>query len=124
MAHPDYEKAKAAGKLRTPIAKSAFTDEDLRKHPAVLAIVDEGLTYEAASKQHGVSTMTLYGWVKRVFPDKVGSKARSAKLGSDQSAANAILEMLDAQVQTAAAQLNTTPAKLLRVLIARVPDNT
>ena len=55
----------AAGKRRTGRAQK-MDDEELAKHHAVVDVVKHQMTYQQAAKKHGMATMTLFRWVKKV----------------------------------------------------------
>ena len=69
-----YTALQAANPDRHPLNLERLSTEDLVSHPAVLAIVNDGMTYAKASETFGVRVMTLHGWVKKLYPDGIGRK--------------------------------------------------
>lgn len=69
LKHPDYEKAKAAGNILAKPAMATRDVAELRKHPAVIDVVDNGMTYAAAGEKHGEYAATVHDWVHKAYPD-------------------------------------------------------
>ena len=69
-----YAAMQEANPNRHPLNLERLSMEELSSHPAVLAIVNDGMTYAKASETFGVRVMTLHGWVKKLYPDGIGRK--------------------------------------------------
>lgn len=121
LAHPDYEKAKLAGKLHTAPTTTPHTPEDLAKHPAVVDLIQSGAPYESVAARHGLQTTTLYRWVKKAFPDYVsphGTGPRSAsKVGQTRSRLEEqTISMLLASINAASENLGISATRLIRMV--------
>lgn len=113
-------------------------------HPAVLAIVNDGMTYAKASETFGVRVMTLHGWVKKLYPDGIGRK-RGRKSGGhvddvkEEPAepapqpdlltttpppdhTHAVLTPITASIQAAASVLGLTYHQVLAKLLEQAPE--
>lgn len=69
LKHPDYERAKAAGNIQAKPVMAPRDVGELRKHPAVIDVVDNGMTYAAAGEKHGEYAATVHDWVHKAYPD-------------------------------------------------------
>lgn len=71
LGNPELAQAYKALQAKTP-ERRAFIHrkldlEDLKEHPAVIDVVQNGMTYASAAEKHGVNTQTLYWWIKRAY---------------------------------------------------------
>lgn len=69
LKHPDYEAAKASGRIQSKPVMAARDVGELRAHPAVIDVVENGMTYAAAGAKHGEYAATIHGWVHKAYPD-------------------------------------------------------
>lgn len=140
-----YTALQAANPDRHPLNLERLSTEDLVSHPAVLAIVNDGMTYAKASETFGVRVMTLHGWVKKLYPDGIGRK-RGRKSGGhvddvkEEPAepapqpdlltttpptdhTHAVLTPITASIQAAASVLGLTYHQVLAKLLEQAPPN-
>ncbi len=120
MRHPDYEKAKAEGKLRERLAMDVKTAEELRAHPAVVDAVSGEMSYDQAAAKHGIHPKTLGRWVQKAHPGLVakrgpGGRPKKMMPETDQ----ATLMVLTMIRQLAQAQ-GSDPVKVCRNLMRRL----
>lgn len=138
-----YAALQAANPDRHPLNLERLSTEELVSHPAVLAIVNDGMTYAKASETFGVRVMTLHGWVKKLYPEGIGRKRgrrggdredRSLEDGVALAAAaedpdatttdpttSAVLTPITASIQAAAAVLGLTYHQVLAKLLEQAP---
>lgn len=55
---------------------TVFNVDDLKMNPAAVDAVVNGIPDRAACEQHDVPLVSLNNWVKKAYPDHVGSRAR------------------------------------------------
>lgn len=122
VTNPDYVKAKAEGKLRPPPKTEGRDLENLRQHPAVLAVVEGGGTFEMVGEKFDVSPSTLNRWVRAAYPDY--GKDRPGYRRSLDVVAEPFLDVLLNYVRDTALQLNTTPDKVCKLMEKRLAQTS
>lgn len=142
LGNPELSQAYKALQDKTP-ERRAFIHrkldlEDLKEHPAVVDVVQNGMTYAAAAEKHGVNTQTLYWWIKRAYSvapkrKKVWEKALEDQQDLDLPEAasqpqpplpdstSAALTIAQASIQAAATVLGLTYHQVLAKLLEQAP---
>lgn len=123
VVNPDYVKAKAEGKLSSPISSAGRDIEQLRAHPAVLAVVNDGKTYHAAAKEYGVQAPTLNRWVNSAYPEhrnREGAHKGGRKSLAEQTAP--FIDVLLGYVRDTASTLDLPPEKLIKLMSKRLEE--
>lgn len=142
LGNPELAQAYKALQDKTP-ERRAFIHrkldlEDLKEHPAVVDVVQNGMTYAAAAEKHGVNTQTLYWWIKRAYSvapkrKKVWEKALEDQQDLDLPEAasqpqpplpdstSAALTIAQASIQAAATVLGLTYHQVLAKLLEQAP---
>lgn len=108
--HPDYEAAKADGRIKQKLALNPVNVEDLANHPAVRDVIDNGLSYAVAGEKHGVVPMTLHRWVQKVAPKP------TVPLGIVRSPEFVAMK---AALHSLASKVGVSPEDLSRALVAQ-----
>lgn len=143
LGNPELSQAYKALQDKTP-ERRAFIHrkldlEDLKEHPAVVDVVQNGMTYAAAAEKHGVNTQTLYWWIKRAYSvapkrKKVWEKALEDQQDLDLPEAasqpqpplpdstSAALTIAQASIQAAATVLGLTYHQVLAKLLEQAPS--
>lgn len=151
LGNPELAKAYKSLQDKTPerrgfIHRKLDLDE-LKQHPAVVDVVQNGMTYAAAAEKHRVNTQTLYWWIKRaynsapkrrkVWEDSLDSPSQELQptllpaTDTDTSPpldhTHAVLTPITASIQAAASVLGLTYhqvlAKLLEQAATQAPTN-
>lgn len=125
--NPDYVKAKADGKLRAPVADTTPVDiEAIKTNPAVLAVVEGGMTLQEAFDTHpGVvgSVPTLNRWVNAAYPEhrnREGAHKGGRKSVAEQTAP--FIDVLLGYVRDTASTLDLPPEKLIKLMSKRLEE--
>lgn len=144
-----YAKLQEADPERKPLNLEWVDPSELAKHPAVLAVVNDGLSYAKAAEMYGLSPTGLHKWVKRLYPDGIGRTRGRPRLNelhmpSDHQPTtqpdllptdtsppldhtHAVLTPITASIQAAATVLGLTYhqvlAKLLEQAATQAPTN-
>ncbi len=125
QANPDYVKAKASGLLPSAPSMTPVNVDDLRTNPAVLAVVNEGMSLRKAIAAHPDSApnpVTLGRWVAKAFPDFVPGGEGFSRRRSTQELVAPDIEVLAAEVIARAKALNLDPDKLAKWVQERVKE--
>lgn len=119
---PDLIAKRKESGVHKQIAKVVeVTDE--QREVAVQAVLG-GKPVKDVAAETGVPAPTLYKWVHKARTQLTNLEVAVLNTQyAGKPAANAVLDVLTAQLQASAAQLNTTPAQLLAVLSARLQAN-
>lgn len=88
-----------------------------------LAQVLAGHSVKDVSSETGVPAPTLYQMARKAR-EKGAAHGNVQASAAPSPAANAVLDVLTAQLQAAAVQLNVTPTRLLAALAAQVQRET
>lgn len=137
-----YAKLQEADPERKPLNLEWVDPSELAKHPAVLAVVNDGLSYAKAAEMYGLSPTGLHKWVKRLYPDGIGRTRGRPRLNElhmppDHQPApqpdllttpppdhtHAVLTPITASIQAAATVLGLTYHQVLAKLLEQAPPN-
>lgn len=123
--HPDYDKAVAEGRIAAAPDTTAPDLEALRTNPAVLAVVNGGLSLRKAVEMYPdsvASSMSLSRWIKKAFPDHViGSPTGGRRRSTEELVAPDIGAIAD-KVLSRASDLNLDPVKLAKWVLKQVEE--
>lgn len=124
--HPDYVKAVAEGRIAAPPDTTAPDLNALRTNPAVLAVVNEGLSLRKAIELYPdngtTGAATLGNWIKKAFPDHViGSPTGGRRRSTEELVAPDIGALAD-KVLSRASDLNLDPVKLAKWVLKQVEE--
>lgn len=122
MKNPDYVRAKAEGKTHAKIGAEGVSDEEIKNHPAVLAVVRDGKTYEQAGLEFGKHASTVHNWVVKAYPEVAAARsvayptsaAKAAKTAAMQQ--DMVVKTLLASLKAASEQLGVAPKALCNQL--------
>lgn len=124
--HPDYAKAVAEGRIAAPPDTTAPDVNALRTNPAVLAVVNDGLSLRKAIELYPdngtTSAATLGNWVKKAFPDHVIGSPTGGRRRSTEELVAPDIDALADEVIARAKALNLDPAKLAKWVLKQVED--
>lgn len=67
-----YTKLQEENPDRKPLKLEWVDPNDIANNPAVLAVVNDGLSYAKAAEIVGVTPATVHNWVKKLYPDGIG----------------------------------------------------
>ena len=142
-----YAKLQEADPERKPLNLEWVDPSELAKHPAVLAVVNDGLSYAKAAEMYGLSPTGLHKWVKKLYPDGIGRTRGRPRLNelhmppdlqpnlplsdqptpTDPTITTAAIAVAQASIQAAATVLGLTYhqvlAKLLEQAATQAPTN-
>lgn len=121
--HPDYVKAKAAGLTHTTPDTTPVNVEALRTNPAVLAVVNEGLSLRKACErfpEHAPNPVTLGRWVKKAYPDHVTGSPTGGRRRSTEEMVAPDIDAIADKVLARASALNLDPVKLAKWVLKQV----
>lgn len=142
-----YTKLQEENPDRKPLNLEWVDPNDLANNPAVLAVVNDGLSYAKAAEIAGVSPAAVHKWVKRLYPDGIGRTRGRPRLNElhmppdhqpttqpdlltttpPPDHTHAVLTPITASIQAAATVLGLTYhqvlAKLLEQAATQAPTN-
>lgn len=124
--HPDYVKAKQQG-LTRPAPDIVPVDLNaLRTNPAVLAVVNEGLSLRKAIELYPdngtTGAATLGNWIKKAFPDHVIGSPTGGRRRSTEELVAPDIDALADKVLSRASDLNLDPVKLAKWVLKQVEE--
>lgn len=124
--HPDYVKAVADGRIAAAPDTAPVNVEALRTNPAVLAVVNEGLSLRKAIERHpdnGTTTAATLGkWVKQAFPDFVSASPTGGGRRSTEEMVAPDIDAIADKVMRRASDLNLDPVKLAKWVLKKVEE--
>ena len=137
-----YTKLQEENPDRKPLNLEWVDPNDLANNPAVLAVVNDGLSYAKAAEIAGVSPAAVHKWVKKLYPDGIGRTRGRPRLNelhmppdlqpnlplSDQPTptdptTTAAIAVAQASIQAAASVLGLTYPQVLAKLLEQAPPN-
>ena len=140
LGNPELAKAYKSLQDKTPerrgfIHRKLDLDE-LKQHPAVVDVVQNGMTYAAAAEKHEVNTQTLYWWIKRaynsapkrrkVWEDSLDGPSQELQPtllpATDPTITTAAIAVAQASIQAAATVLGLTYHQVLAKLLEQAPE--
>lgn len=124
--HPDYVKAKQQGLTRPAPDTAPVNVEALRTNPAVLAVVNEGLSLRKAIERHpdnGTTTAATLGkWIKQAYPDFVSASPTGGGRRSTEEMVAPDIDAIADRVLSRASALNLDPVKLAKWVLKQVEE--
>lgn len=123
--HPDYDKAVAEGRIAAPPDTTPPDIEALRQNPAVLAVVNDGLSLRKAAEMYPDSvsnSMSLSRWVKKAFPDFVSASPTGGGRRSTEEMVAPDIDAIADRVMRRASALNLDPVKLAKWVLKQVEE--
>lgn len=124
---PDYVKAKAAGLLPEAPAMVPVNVEALRSNPAVLAVVEQGLSLVQAVEAHpdsATNKATLARWVKQAYPDFKSTNKGAGKRRTVEEMVSPDIDKAARVVIDMAKALNIDPERFAKWTLKRVETSS
>lgn len=138
-----YTKLQEENPDRKPLNLEWVDPNDLANNPAVLAVVNDGLSYAKAAEIAGVSPAAVHKWIKKLYPDGIGRTRGRPRLNeihmppdlqpnlplSDQPTTptdpttNPAIAVAQAAIQAAATILGLTYHQTLAKLLEQAPPS-